>query len=276
MNAALQDLLDRISAALRSLPGATELYLFGSAADPARADQYSDLDLQVVSEDYDLSLAAWPWILSLAGDLTLVYPLVDASSDETYTISLAGESLYHKLDIGLSAAGERLPFTSDEAHILLWRQPVHYNPTAYPATGAYLPEAGSAAHYLVGQLLGAVRYVKARKRGQQLLCWRYMGAAVNSLLRCYLWDGDPLRFPVSPLAGGDYAALDRILPALERRAFFADLDLRTAEGMNHAFFDTLRRIAACTYPDYFAGDAPLANLIREYLAFTADELGLTE
>ena len=71
----LDDLLERISAALRGLPGARELYLFGSAADPFRKDRYSDLDLRVISAQFDLSRAAWSAVLSRVGKMALVFPL---------------------------------------------------------------------------------------------------------------------------------------------------------------------------------------------------------
>jgi hypothetical protein len=41
MDHALESLLSRVSGALHRLPGAVELTLFGSAADPTRADGYS-------------------------------------------------------------------------------------------------------------------------------------------------------------------------------------------------------------------------------------------
>jgi len=268
-------LLERVSEACRLLPGTTELHLFGSSADPARRDKYSDLDLQVVSGHYWLSLAAWPGILSLAGRLTLIYPLGNKPRATAYTVAFAEFSPYHKLDIGLSAAGDPLPGVLDEPQRLLWRQSARLAPTPYPLHSAYQPEPGSAAHFITGQMLAAVRYIKARKRGQALLCWRYLSAAIHALLISLRWDGDPLRFDASPLSNRDYQQLDLRLPAEERALLFAALDLRTPQAADRALLITLRQLAERIWPEYAAGDDELAGLIRRCLAFTAEELGLT-
>ncbi len=268
-------LLEHVSAAARVLPGAVELHLFGSAASPAARDGWSDLDLQVVTEYPALSQAAWPGILGLAGALELIYPIAESPCASAFSIAFAGPSPYHKVDIGLSARGAALPFTSSEPHILLWRQGARLAPVPYPPHSAYQPEVGTAAHFLVGQLLGAVRYLKARKRGQHLACWRYLSAALNGLLACARWEGDPLRFNAAPLSSREYVELDRRLPAAERAELFAALDLRTPLAMDRALLVVVRRISACICPDYAASEAQLARLVREYLAFTAEELALT-
>ncbi|MCE5259698.1 MAG: hypothetical protein LLG44_11705, partial [Chloroflexi bacterium] len=267
-------LLEHVSAAARVLPGAVELHLFGSAANPATRDGWSDLDLQVVSEYPALSQAAWPDILGLAGTLELIYPLTDNPHASACSIAFAGTSPYHKVDIGLSAQDAALPFGSDEPHILLWRQNARLAPVPYPPHSAYQPEVGTAAHFLVGQLLGAVRYLKARQRGQQLACWRYLSAALNGVLICVRWEGDPLRFNAAPLSSREHGKLDQRLAAAEREGLFTMLDLRTPAAMDRAFLVLVRRISACICPDYAASEAQLARLVREYLAFMAEELAL--
>src|SRR5512135_1602961 len=99
MNAADRDsLLSRVSDALRSLPGAEALYLFGSAADPQRQDDYSDLDLQVITADFARSRPAWPWILAKAGEIDLAYPISESPHESAFCIAFAGQSPYHKVD----------------------------------------------------------------------------------------------------------------------------------------------------------------------------------
>src|SRR6185369_4285966 len=101
MTLPLDDLLSRVSAALRDLPGAIELYLFGSAADPVRKDVFSDLDLQVISADYALSRSAWPWILNRVGAIELAYQIQEQPLESAFCIAFENKSLFHKVDIGL-------------------------------------------------------------------------------------------------------------------------------------------------------------------------------
>jgi predicted nucleotidyltransferase len=98
------NLLRRVIEALRDLPGACELYVFGSLAD-GTADAYSDIDLEVTTRDAATSATA------LDGVLTIVAPIeVDwqmATPDDTHprTILFRGEAYYHMLDIDLHVFG---------------------------------------------------------------------------------------------------------------------------------------------------------------------------
>lgn len=270
MDQALEQLLARVSAALRHLPGALECYLFGSAADAARRDAYSDLDVQVVTHDFALSRAAWPWILNRAGRIELAFSVQQTANESTYTLALAGESPYHKIDIGLCDPCAQPGFFHGIAHKrLLWQQPADRQPVHLSANAeAYAPPTGSAAYFLMSQLLGAVRYLKARKRGQHLSCWRFLSAAFHASLRCRGWDGDAEHFPSDPLSTWDFAALDAALPESERLERLQALRVQSPAQMDATLIELTRGLAACLCPP----EAHAARLTAAYLEFIESEL----
>ncbi len=155
---ALDDLLARISAALRGLPGAQELYLFGSAADPFRKDRYSDLDLQVVSAQFELSRAAWPAVLSQVGPIALAFqldPEGPAAQETAFTLGFEGESLYHKVDFGIT--DRRLAdgyFNQLQGKVLLWRQEVLAAPPGRLTPNHLASRLGFSRTFSAGRTVG--------------------------------------------------------------------------------------------------------------------------
>ncbi len=275
-SAKIDSLLSRVSSNLRDLPGAEALYLFGSAADPLSKDPYSDLDLQVISADFDLSRTAWPWILANAGEMNLVYPISQKAQESVYWVTFTGESLYHKVDIGLSDSRQDHGLIYRVARkLLLWNQPPPNKPAVFPSPTALIPEPGTPLHFLIGEMLSSVRYLKARKRGQHLACWRFLSAKFNALLRCYLWEPGDSQFPSASLNTWDFTALDRQLPEPDRLHLLRTIDCGSPRVMDSALLDIARRIADRVYPDYASEDSPAARLIREYFGFLLDELGLS-
>jgi len=269
----LNALLERVSRAARRLPGAVELYLFGSANDPALKDAYSDLDLQVVSADYELSRAYWPWILELAGDISLVCPIIDKPRESAFWVVFSGESHYHKVDAGLSDSTQEQGFIHNIQHkTLLWRQAPPASLAVPLQRAAWMPEASTPLHFLTSELLGSVRYVKARRRGQHLTCWRFISGRLNALLRSYQWDGRSQRFPQTPLSTWDYAALDRLLPESDRLHWLALVDCRTPCAMDQALVTLTRCLVERICPDWASDDTPAGQHIRDIFSFIAQEL----
>lgn len=273
MEPSIDNLLERVSSALHELPGAVELYLFGSRADPKLKDAYSDLDLQVVSQSYDLSRPAWPWILERAGEMELAYPIVEKVAESAFLISFRGESPYHKVDIGLSQEDTQSFLSGVVKKKRLWRQSPRLEPLANISSSAYIPQPGSAEHFLVGELMSSIRYIKSRKRGQHLTCWRFLSAKFNALLRCMAWEPeDPAGFPQTALNTWDFTALDCKLAEPKRLALLAEIDCRSPHEMDAAMVDLTAWIAARNCPLYQIDGSRLAQITRFYLGFIAEEL----
>lgn len=269
----LDNLLERVSRVIRTLPGAVELYLFGSAADLQIKDAYSDLDLQVLSADYPLSRAYWPWILGQVAPLDLVYPILEKPQESVFCVVFTGESPYHKVDIGLSDKSQEHGFIHQvKQKILLWRQDPSGPAALSSNCMAYQPETGTPLHFLVGELLGSIRYVKARKRRQHLTCWRFLSARLNALLRSYQWEQGSPSFPASSLNTWDFAALDRRLPEADRLRWLELVNCRTPQAMDGAMVRLSYQLIERIYPGWAADDEPAAHLIREMLGFVEREL----
>ena len=134
-----------------------------------------------------------------------------------FCIAFKNESLYQKVDIGLCDQRNDLGFINQVDHkVLLWQQSAKKEPVSTAPGDVFMPNKGTAAYFLMGELLSSVRYVKARQRGQHLTCWRFLSAKFNALLRCYRWKGDPQKFSASSLTTWDYNALDRNVLECER------------------------------------------------------------
>ena len=279
--ARLDGLQAALSAALRALPGARALYLFGSRA-AGRGDGYSDLDLQVVTTDLAASVAARHAALEPLGPLALEWPIERAADRWAATLLFARASHYHKVDLGFIAGGagtarSDLPAGLAAPAVPLWtgnRPPAALPPAPGPA---YLPEPGSPDHLLTGQLLGAVRYVKARKRGQPLTCWRFAAAAVEALaglLHARAVGAAPTgRRPTT----WEYAALDALLDRAERDTLLATLDFSTPAATDRNLHRLLTHVAALALADRAlppADRAPLAAVTHDLLAFIGAELAV--
>ena len=269
----LDNLLERVSQAVQTLPGAVELYLFGSAADPQLKDAYSDLDLQVLSADYGMSRSDWPWILGRAAPVELAYPILEKPRESVFSIIFAGESPFHKVDIGLTEKSQETGFIHQVKHkTLLWRQDPPGPGNFSLNRAVYQPEPGTPFHFLIGELMGSIRYVKARRRGHHLTCWRFLSARLNALLRSYSWEAGSPRFPTLGLNTWDFAALDRCLPEADRLSWLGQIDCRTPGAMDQALVALTRLLSERIYPGWAGEETPAARPIREMLRFIEQEL----
>jgi len=266
----LTSLENRVCAALRHLPGAADLYLFGSSANPASRDAYSDLDMQVVTGDFILSKASFLPTLEKAGRIDVAYLLVDRPNELAYSIAFTGESLFHKVDIGVSApAGPSQPATFVEKvdpKILLWSHPPLSADSSMDARPVYTPLKGSPAYFLMGELMSAVRYVKCRKRQRHLSCWRFFSAKVNALLIALWWQRYGGVIP-EKLSTWDLVNIDRLLPEKDRLALLKMVDCQDPASMDRSLYEITRQLAGVLRPSLTGEDAQANRLVDHYLEF---------
>jgi hypothetical protein len=105
----VEALRDRLCTALRDLPGATALYAFGSLAE-GRGDRYSDIDLRVVTDDLEASLAARHAILGRVAPVVLEWTVPGPGDDWAATFLFEGVAPFQKLDLGfVSGSGGPAP-----------------------------------------------------------------------------------------------------------------------------------------------------------------------
>lgn len=275
----LADLQSRVVAALRELPGATALYLYGSAADPARRDAYSDLDLQVLTVDFQASKDRLLSTLEKAGAVTLAYLLTDTAHELAYSLAFAGESPYHKVDLGITCLNDLAhppTFFEQIGHKeLLWSQSPPLLERFLPATRSvrhpYCPTKDSPAYFLVGETLSAFRYAKARRRGRHLVCWRFLAAKVNALLALTWWQHNGGRIP-ERLNTWDLVELDALLPEAARLDMLQAIDCRQPAQMDQALLEITRRMVTLVRPRLDEPDQRAVLLAEEGLEFFAGEL----
>ena len=264
---------------LHGVPGATDLFLFGSRA-TSTSDLYSDLDLELFTTDVVSARPVWPRFISRVAPIEVAFPLSGAllgmKADAAYTLLFRGESCYHTVDIGLRPSIDEAMFASNISEALrLWHQePSNVHPYAIPGE-VYIPAPDSAGYALVEELLCGVRYVKARKRDQVITCWRYMRSRVQHWLQLVSAEQRGWSEPRRSLTTLDFKALDGQLNRLERDEFERHLDWATPDKMDYnghwftqQIVSLVLRWAETRYEEVPSG------VVARLLAFMSDELGL--
>lgn len=149
-----------------------ELRIFGSQ-EKNQHDCYSDLDLQVITSDFDTTMTKLPALLAKIGDYFIKFPLGIQEGYAAYTVLFKDYALYNKLDINIQDPTIKTPFAENRSVYrqveILPFQPSTYTPAAMePLT-----------HSLYDAHIGAIRYAKYRKRKMHLTAYRFYRAQVE-------------------------------------------------------------------------------------------------
>ncbi|MHB0998336.1 MAG: nucleotidyltransferase domain-containing protein [Armatimonadota bacterium] len=272
---ALEALLDSLKVVLPGLPGFRSLSLFGSLAE-GRADAYSDIDLIVATDDLSRAKLEVMGLLEQLGPIEFCWVMSLRSDEWNPTIVFSNEGYYHKLDLGLvgsTIVNRTIPV---EQTVLLTEKPV-IAVTGIQSGMIYTPEYGSIGHFLFGHFIGASRYMKARKRGQPITCFRFATAQSTwcaSLLYSRLTDNST---SISTLSTERYKALDKLASDEQRSAFLQCVDFSTPASMDRGMYslicmlvDDARALAGKTgevFPD---------DIIHRFLQFARRELIVDE
>lgn len=233
-------LLNSLKELLPELPGFRSLSLYGSLAE-GRADEYSDIDLIVMTDNVVDAKEQVLGVLERVGPIEFSW-LMNLSSDEwNPTVVFLDQSYYHKLDLVLVGASAEHSVASSEQTVPLCdepRVPVEVD----GRSTAYAPEHGSMGHFLLGQMIGCTRYLKARRRGQTMTCYRFAAAAVDwHLALTYArLVGDPhFRSKLSTI---EYRELDSLMPADHLSAIAASFDFSDGPAMDRTLLAAAERL----------------------------------
>jgi len=268
----LDHLQNRLVAALRTLPGVTTLYLFGSRTSAA-SDQYADIDLQVMTADLPTARVAWPHFLEAVGPMELAWPITAAPQNTAFAILFQGESYYHKVDIGLSDVADTTPFASPSSYVPLWAKESTIFTPLPQHTNAYMPAYGTIGHLLFDELIGGVRYIKARKRGQHFTCWRFIRGKPERLLHLTYERLDRWKVREKPLSTWDYKELDALVEQPEREQLMKCLDWSEPRRMDENFcWFTHRIVQLLEQKAAIYGEAIPSTVVEQHLAFICNEL----
>lgn len=260
--------------ALRDIPGAISLHTFGSAA-RGEADCYSDLDLQVITSDLDRSLRARDIILRRVAPVSLEWVITESPTSWAASVLLEGCSPYHKLDIGFCTedADDKAPLL--EGSVRNWSQ-TPSTARLKASTPACSPAMGSVEHIVVGELLGLTRYVKARRRSQALVCWKFFSALMNRvLLFQFITAIEPCRSPTKPLVTHEITALQRQLSPALRDELAGAVAIASRAAMDRSVVHLARMLAHVAFDGKPASVACQRDINR-LLSWLQDELGIQD
>ncbi|HWV24420.1 MAG TPA: nucleotidyltransferase domain-containing protein, partial [Thermomicrobiales bacterium] len=111
--------------ALRSIPGIVALYEFGSHAN-GTADEWSDIDFQLFSEDVDISVSGRCAPLLAIAPVMIEWTIVRTENAWASTVLFADTSPLCHLDIGISTAGSFVHDSMLSESRLHWTQKARY------------------------------------------------------------------------------------------------------------------------------------------------------
>jgi len=274
----LDALQQTVVTGLQALPGATALYLFGSRAE-GRGDSYSDLDIQVITANPGASRAACVAVLGHIHPLALVWDMETTWGAWAATLLFADTSPYHKVDFGLTDLSDHDRWREGEGTwaIKLWEQGSSSTRVPSAQSVPFAPTPGTYAHFVVGQMLGVTRYVKARKRGQTLTAWRFASAladAVVALLNTVTHSAD---HPIGRPTTHEYMTLDQTLTAPARDRFLTLLDFSTSAAMDYAVYRLLCKLVAMATDASGTTDEAIPGALAAWLlAFVQRELAVPD
>jgi hypothetical protein len=257
------------------LPGACELHVFGSLAD-GTADAYSDIDLEITTRDAATSASALDDVLTTVTPIEVVWHMPTPDDAHARTILFRGEAYYHKLDISLHAFGRSQDGAPNvrKSRIALW----HIEPPAYHgqvmSDNVCALRPGTPGHFVVGQLLGGIRYVKARKRGQHWTCWRFASAQADWLAGMLWGRSRNWADPGRKLTTWEYVELDTAMRDNKARMPPSGWDFSTPTAMDDGLCDLLERtITLAREMAEHLGESIPFDLAEGLMRFIRVELG---
>lgn len=260
---------DRVVSALDNVPGVTDVTVFGSCAD-GRCDQFSDLDIHATTIDIDVTLSKLYPALSRIDAIELEWPIADAPGDWAATIVFRHLSPLRKLDLSIGSNPMEKPGSDQQQPNTT---PDSGSPTGMPSS-AYRPMIGSVEHYMISQLLGTTRYVKARRRGHVLSCWRFASALVDAVIATGYSGIADEGWTLAGLTTLEYRDADHRLDPFQRSALIGELDFSDPGTMDRTVVRLVNRLIA----SYQARKSPMPipdRLLRRLSDCTAELLEWT-
>lgn len=243
-------------------PYVSEMFLFGSY-EKRMHDRYSDVDLQVVSQNFDATMSQLWHTLSDIGQVLVAYPLAAHVGHAAYTVLFENYPLYTKLDINISDTKKSVPFA--EKACAYRREVIPPN-----AASTFLPALfAEPLNTLYGCYLGAIRYTKYRKREKHFSAYKFYRAQLDHLLLKWYQEVSDER-SIERLGILEYQVLDAHEESTELKRYLYPKNEHT---MDLFYLELLQKM---TYElrSYFDENHEKAS--RAILTFLAEEAGEKE
>lgn len=263
-------LRDGIASTLLEAPGVTAVTVFGSSAD-SRCDQFSDIDIRATTIDVGLTCSKLHAALSTIDAIELEWPIASEPENWAATIVFEHLSPLQKLDLSI---GPPSVDPSDSN-----RNQANMTPDSDGHTGisssVYRPMMGSLEHEVISQLLGTTRYVKARRRGHVLSCWRFASALVDAVIATAYSGIVDDGWMLAGLTSQHYRDADLRMDPLRRSLLISELDFSNPETMDKTVVGLVGKLIV----NYQALEMPPAipnRLLRRLSACTMELLERTQ
>jgi predicted nucleotidyltransferase len=171
----MEHLFNRAVQAFARDPYVSKIFLFGSY-EKKTYDRYSDVDLHVVSQNFDATMSQfWP-ALSDIGQMLVAFPIAAEPGHAAYMVLFENYPLYTKLDINISDNLKSAPFAGKTC---VYQKDVLAANTASTFLPALFEEP---LNTLYGHYLGAIRYMKYRKREKHFSAYKFYRAQLDHIL----------------------------------------------------------------------------------------------
>lgn len=176
----VQQLFSRAIQTFTTDSSVSEIYVFGSYEKEIH-DRYSDVDLHVVSQNFDATMSRLADYLSNIDRVLVAFPLTAEPGYAAYMVLFEHYPLYTKLDINIAdSTTNSFPFAQKTCVYRREPQPP-YSPSTLLPTCFEEP-----LNTLYGYYLGAIRYMKYRQRGKHFTAYKFYRAQLDqTLLRHY-------------------------------------------------------------------------------------------
>ena len=179
MHKALQALYNATLQAFIQRSEVQKIYVFGSI-EQNKHDDYSDIDLHIVSSNFDVTMKDFVAITKRIGEPFVWYPLHPQPGNSSYAVLFRNYRLYNRLDITI--------LDTITPPVVAQGTCIYSNPKDYPyhLSTYQSPHMEEKAHLLYGYSIGALRYVKYRKRGKAFSAYKFYRAQCEySFLKRY-------------------------------------------------------------------------------------------
>ncbi|HEV2066099.1 MAG TPA: hypothetical protein VGR08_04635 [Thermomicrobiales bacterium] len=218
---------DGMISALESVPGISDVTVFGSCADGS-CDEFSDLDIRATTIDIELTRPQLYHALSRTDTIELEWPIEEAPGNWAATFVFMHLSPLRRLDLNIGSTSEEQPGHDPK------RSGTFSGPAdrTGQASSAYRPNIGSIEHYTISHLLGTTRYAKARRRGQLLSCWRFASALVDAVIATGYSGIAETGWMLAGLTTHEYRDADLRLDPSRRSALIGEMDFSNPNAMD--------------------------------------------
>lgn len=211
----------RAIAVFASRPEVRKIVQFGSLG-RRTADQYSDVDLEIVTDKSARTIGDIPALVERIDEPFVIFAVRELAEQAAYTVLFRHYSFYQRLDIGISSQDIVTAADFSSRHLLVDAAGMHVvycrshddlasfeGPSCVCGSAASVSSSPSPVRTLYETFLGALRYVKYRKRQKELAAYKFYRAIQSDfLLDTYrhLWPESQK----TSLGLMDYLTLERI------------------------------------------------------------------